>query len=88
MWSISLFCFSNIFTGAAKRAADDAIEKLVSAKKQKKNDGVAQAVVKAKVEAKTQKKKKEETSSSSEEDSSDSEEETKVFLLFEKELCR
>lgn len=54
----------------------------MSAKKQKVNDGVAQAVKKAKVEAKTQKKnKKDETSSSSsEEDSSDSEEEQKVCI--------
>lgn len=77
---INSYCSFIILGG--KREAEDAIEKLVSAKKQKGNDGVAQAVKKAKVEAKTQKKnKKDETSSSSsEEDSSDSEEEQKVCI--------
>ncbi|KAI9169532.1 hypothetical protein LWI28_013714 [Acer negundo] len=66
-----------------KREAEDAIEKLVSAKKQKSNDGVAQAVTKLKAEAKTPKKKKVETSSS-EEDSSDSEEEPKAKAVIKK----
>ncbi|KAK2635743.1 hypothetical protein Ddye_030535 [Dipteronia dyeriana] len=66
-----------------KRDAEDAIEKLVSAKKQKSNDGVAQAVTKLKAESKTPKKKKEETSSS-EEDSSDSEEEPKAKAVIKK----
>ncbi|XP_039026756.1 nucleolin 2-like isoform X2 [Hibiscus syriacus] len=56
-----------------KRESKETNEKLVAAKKLKKNDGVAQAVVKVKVEAKTQ-KKKDETSSSSD-DSSESEDE-------------
>ncbi|KAJ6737029.1 EUKARYOTIC TRANSLATION INITIATION FACTOR 4B/4H [Salix viminalis] len=62
--------------GKNKREAGEAIEKIVSAKKHKKNDGVAQAVTKAKVETKTQKKKKEESSDS--DDSSSEEEEVKV----------
>jgi len=61
------------FVGKNKREAGEAIEKIVSAKKQKKNDGVAQAVTKVKVETKTQKKKKAESS-----DSDDSSEEEEV----------
>lgn len=61
------------FIGKNKREAGEAIEKIVSAKKHKKNDGVAQAVTKVKVETKTQKKKKEESSDS--DDSSSEEEE-------------
>ena len=45
----------------------------MSAKKQKKNDGVAQAIQKAKVETKTLKKKKDDSSDS--DDSSSEEEE-------------
>ena len=61
------------FVGKNKKEAGEAIEKIVSAKKQKKNDGVAQAVTKVKVETKTQKKKKAESS-----DSDDSSEEEEV----------
>ncbi|KAI5582178.1 hypothetical protein BDE02_07G067800 [Populus trichocarpa] len=63
--------------GKNKREAEEALEKIVSAKKQKKNDGVAQAVQKAKVETKTLKKKKHESSDS--DDSSSEEEEVKVL---------
>ncbi|CAN6675248.1 unnamed protein product [Malus baccata var. baccata] len=56
-----------------KRGAGNEIEKVVSAKKQKVNEGVAQAIQKKKVEAKTQKKKAETSSSEEESDvSSDS----------------
>ena len=71
---LSNFAFQTVgFLGKNKREAEEAIEKIVSAKKIKKNDGVAQAVTKAKVETKTQKKKKEESS-----DSDDSSEEEEV----------
>ncbi|KAL9378088.1 hypothetical protein Peur_029423 [Populus x canadensis] len=63
--------------GKNKREAEEALEKIVSAKKQKKNDGVAQAVQKAKVETKTLKKKKHESSDS--DDSSSEDEEVKVL---------
>ena len=65
------------FAGKNKREAGEAIEKIVSAKKQKKNDGVAQAVTKVKVETKTQKKKKAESSDS---DDSSSEEEVQNWF--------
>ncbi|KAM0960935.1 hypothetical protein ACFX13_020699 [Malus domestica] len=56
-----------------KRGAGNEIEKVVSAKKQKVNEGVAQAIQKKKVEAKTQKKNVETSSSEEESDvSSDS----------------
>ncbi|CAN6587185.1 unnamed protein product [Malus baccata var. baccata] len=56
-----------------KRDAENEIEKVVSAKKQKIDEGVAQAMQKKKVEAKTQKKKVETSSSEEESDvSSDS----------------
>lgn len=55
-----------------KREAEDSPLKQSAAKKLKKNDGVAQAIEKAKVEVKTQKKKKVEESSSSSDDSSES----------------
>jgi hypothetical protein len=58
----------------------DEIEKQASAKRQKKDNGVEQAVVKQKIEVKTQKKKKVETSSS--DDSSESEEEVNYFSLW------
>jgi nucleolin len=61
-----------------KREAEQKLEKQVIAKKQKRDEGVQQAVVKQKVEAKTQKKNKVE-SSDSEEDSSESEEEEVIF---------
>lgn len=66
-----------------KREAEEALEKHVSAKKQKLNEGIEQAVKKQKVEAKTpvKKKKKEETSGSDDTSSSDSEEEKKVCIL-------
>uniref|UniRef100_A0A6N2LID2 RRM domain-containing protein n=1 Tax=Salix viminalis TaxID=40686 RepID=A0A6N2LID2_SALVM len=63
--------------GKSKREAEEALEKIVSAKKQKKNDGVAQAIQKAKVETKTLKKKKDDSSDS--DDSSSEEEEVKVL---------
>ncbi|KAJ6907872.1 nucleolin 2-like [Populus alba x Populus x berolinensis] len=63
--------------GNNKREAEEALQKIVSAKKQKKNDGVAQATQKAKVETKTLKKKKHESSDS--DDSSSEEEEVKVL---------
>lgn len=62
-----------MFAGKSKREAEEALEKIVSAKKQKKNDGVAQAIQKAKVETKTLKKKKDDSSDS--DDSSSEEEE-------------
>lgn len=66
-----------------KRESEDAIkEKPVVLKKQKGNDGVAQAVQKEKAQAKTPKKTKKEETSSSDDDSSDSEEEQKVLHLF------
>lgn len=69
-----------------KREAEDAIEeKPVILKKQKGNDGLAQAVQKEKAQAKTTKKIKKEETSSSDKDSSDSEEEQKVVHLFN--LC-
>ncbi|XP_028946998.1 nucleolin 1-like isoform X4 [Malus domestica] len=56
-----------------KRDAENEIEKVVSAKKQKIDEGVAQAIQKKKVETKTQKKKVETSSSEEESDvSSDS----------------
>jgi nucleolin len=67
-----------VFAGKNKREAEEALEKIVSAKKQKKNDGVAQAVQKAKVETKTLKKKKHESSDS--DDSSSEEEEVYTDL--------
>ncbi|KAL3583957.1 hypothetical protein D5086_015018 [Populus alba] len=63
--------------GNNKREAEEALQKIVSAKKQKKNDGVAQATQKAKVETKTLKKKKHE-SSDSDDSSSEEEEEPPV----------
>lgn len=67
-----------------KRAAEEIVEKQAVAKKQKKDEGIEQAVQKQKIEAKTQKKKKVETSSS-EEDSS-SEEET-VNTIVTMDIC-
>lgn len=64
-----------MFTG--KREAEDELAKLVSAKKQKKDVSVAQAVEKKKSDTKTQKKKKQESSSS--EDSSSESEDEKVI---------
>lgn len=61
-----------VLTG--KREAEDEIAKLVSAKKQKKDVAVAQAVEKKKSDLKTQKKKKP-VSSSSDDSSSESESE-------------
>lgn len=58
-----------------KREAENEIEKAVSAKKQKRDDGVVQAIQKTKAEAKTQKKKIEESSSEDESDTSSSEDE-------------
>nr|XP_011463446.1 PREDICTED: nucleolin 1 isoform X6 [Fragaria vesca subsp. vesca] len=57
-----------------KREAENVIEKAVSAKKQKKDVAVVQAIQKTKAEAKTQKKKKEESSSEDESDSSSEDE--------------
>lgn len=56
-----------------KRAAEEIVEKQAVAKKQKKDEGIEQAVQKQKIEAKTQKKKKVETSSSEEDSSSEEE---------------
>ena len=67
-----------VFAGNNKREAEEALQKIVSAKKQKKNDGVAQATQKAKVETKTLKKKKHESSDS--DDSSSEEEEVYTDL--------
>ncbi|XP_024197202.1 nucleolin 1 isoform X3 [Rosa chinensis] len=59
-----------------KREAENEIEKAVSAKKQKRDEGVVQAIQKKKAEAKLpQKKKKEESSSEEESDTSSSEDE-------------
>ncbi|XP_050372047.1 nucleolin 1-like isoform X3 [Argentina anserina] len=58
-----------------KREAENEIGKAVSAKKQKRDEAVAQAIQKTKVEAKTPKKKKEETSSSEDESATSSEDE-------------
>lgn len=58
-----------------KREAEEAIEKIVNAKKQKTGLDTKQAVPVKKPEVKTQKKKKEESSSS---DDSSSEEDEKV----------
>lgn len=58
-----------MFTG--KREAEDEIAKLVSAKKQKKDVAVAQAVEKKKTDTKILKKKKKKQESSSSEDSSE-----------------
>lgn len=75
-----------VFCYIGKREAEDSIEKLAGAKKQKKDNGVEQAVQKQKVEVKkqqkleTKKKKKEETSSSESSSSSDSDEEPKVLF--------
>ncbi|XP_021676380.2 nucleolin 1 isoform X3 [Hevea brasiliensis] len=65
-----------------KREAEEAIEKLVSAKKQKIDEGVKHALKKEKVEVKTHKKKKEESSSSND---SSSEEELKAKVVSTKE---
>lgn len=64
-----------------KREAVDALEKQLSAKRQKRNAAVEQTVQKLKSEAKTQKKKKkEETSSSDDSSSSDSEKEEVNYI--------
>nr|GMD65477.1 nucleolin 1 [Ipomoea batatas] len=63
-----------------KREAEAAVEK-VSAKKQKKDSALEQAIEKKKADAKIQKKKVESSSSSSDDDSSDSEEELKKPAL-------
>lgn len=65
-----------------KREAEDAVEKIASAKKQKRDEAVAQAIKKEKADVKTHKKNKKVETSSSEEDSSDSEEEQKVVMVF------
>ena len=57
-----------------KREAENEIVKAVSAKKQKKDEAVVQAIQKTKVEVKTQKKKVE-SSSEDESDTSSSEDE-------------
>ena len=64
-----------------KREAEQQLEKQV-AKKQKGVEGVEQAVVKQKVEVKTQKKKKVETSSSEDDSSSESEEEVNLCEFY------
>ena len=75
------FWVFDLFEG--KREAEQQLEKQV-AKKQKGDEGVAQAVVKQKVEVKTQKKKKVETSSSEDDSSSESEEEVNfVNFMFQ-----
>lgn len=76
--------FFVLFLSVGKREAEEAAEKAVVTKKQKKDEtALKQAITKQKIETKTKKKnKKEESSSSSEEDSSsDSEEEIKVLYL-------
>lgn len=73
-----------------KREAEEALEKQVSVKKQKRDEGVERAVKKQKVELKIRtKKKKKEESSSSDDSSSESEEETKVCcsLFFFSSVC-
>lgn len=70
-------CCGELYEG--KREAEEALEKQVDAKKQKRDAGVEQAVKKQKIEGKTQTKKpKKKESSSSDDSSSESEEETKV----------
>lgn len=73
-----MFCFVCGYPSTGKREAENEIDKAVSAKKQKRDEGVVQAIQKTKAEAKTQKKKKIEESSSEDESDTSSSEDEKV----------
>lgn len=74
--------FFVLFLSVGKREAEEATEKAVVTKKQKKDEtALKQAITKQKIETKKKNKKEEYSSSSEEDSSSDSEEEIKVLYL-------